>query len=57
MQYSPADGIVIAAKFSESFWTEDLSQREMHQLLADIRTIAAVPGPRADEVSSAGEEN
>lgn len=51
VQYSPADGIVIAAKFSESFWTEDLSQREMHALLADIRTIAAVPAPVGDEES------
>ena len=37
LQFSPADGIVIAAAFSESFWTTSFDQAAVYRLLAEIR--------------------
>lgn len=37
LQFSPADQIVTSAKFTESFWTQDLAQRDVHQLLRELR--------------------
>ncbi len=38
LQFSPADGIVIAAGFSESFWTGSFDQADVYDLLARVRT-------------------
>ena len=37
MQYSPADDLVIVAQFSESFWTDELHQRDIYALIAQLR--------------------
>lgn len=46
VQYSPADGLVIAAKFSETFWTTELSVTQVHDLFAALRSVvSSVPPP------------
>lgn len=37
LQFSPGDGIVIAAAFSESFWTASFDQSDVYRLLAMVR--------------------
>ena len=39
LQFSPADNMITSAKFTESFWTQDLSQRDVHQLLRELRAV------------------
>ncbi len=39
LQYSPADQMITSAKFTESFWTDDLAQRDVHGLLRELRSI------------------
>ena len=39
LQYSPADDMVTSAKFTESFWTQDLAQRDVHKLLRELRAV------------------
>ena len=39
LQYSPADEMITSAKFTESFWTDDLAQRDVHGLLRELRSI------------------
>lgn len=39
LQYSPSDAIVTSAKFTESFWTQDLAQRDVHELLRELRAV------------------
>ena len=39
LQYSPADDMVTSAKFTESFWTQDLAQRDVHALLRELRAV------------------
>jgi len=42
MQYAPNDDIVIVATFTESFWTDQLTQAQVYELLATVRaTLAA----------------
>lgn len=41
VQFAPANRLVVGAKFTESFWTEDLDQRDIHDLLEELRTIAS----------------
>ena len=41
MQFSEADSTVIVASFSESFWTNELSQADMYPLLEAIRAAVA----------------
>lgn len=37
LQYAPADGTVVVASFTESFWTSDLAEGDVYELLAAIR--------------------
>ena len=37
VQYSPADGTVIAVSLTESLWTPFLNEQNLYELLADIR--------------------
>lgn len=37
LQYSAGDGVVIAAAFSESFWTGSFEQADVYELLARVR--------------------
>jgi CubicO group peptidase (beta-lactamase class C family) len=39
LQHSPADDMITSAKFTESFWTDDLAQRDVHGLLRELRSI------------------
>lgn len=41
LQFSPADQMVVSAKFTESFWTEELRQVDVHALLAELRSALA----------------
>lgn len=41
VQYAAADGLVVAASFSESFWTSELDQADVYDLIARVsRTVA-----------------
>ncbi len=41
MQYSASDGAVIVAGFSESFWTGEIDQADVYELLAQVRSAVA----------------
>lgn len=38
LQYSPADDLVIAVAVTESFWTSELTQFDIHELLRQVRS-------------------
>ncbi len=40
LQYSPGDGVVIAAGFSESFWLDGFGQSDVYEFLAEVRQFA-----------------
>lgn len=42
LQYSPSDQLIVAAKLTESFWTDELNQADVHALLQELRTLAMV---------------
>ncbi len=39
MQFSPDDGLVVVAGFSESFWTGSIDQADVYALLEQVRTV------------------
>ncbi|MFK8024401.1 MAG: serine hydrolase [Ilumatobacter sp.] len=39
LQFSPGDGIVIAAGFSESFWLGGFGQADVYEFLAEVRRV------------------
>ena len=41
VQYSPTDGLVIAAGLTESLWTDELDQADVAELLAQVRAAVA----------------